>query len=83
MMTLSGLFSSWATPETSWPSADILAACTSWAWVSRSRMRLSCAVAYRRAFSSASAAWSANACSACSSSAVNSRPVWSPRRGRR
>src|SRR5439155_1680394 len=27
MMTLSGLFSSWATPETSWPSADIFAAC--------------------------------------------------------
>src|SRR2546430_818222 len=40
-MTLRGLFSSWATPETSWPRADIFAAWTSCAWVSRRRTRLS------------------------------------------
>src|SRR3989304_3447449 len=55
-MTLSGLLSSWATPETSWPSADIFAAWTSCAWVSCRRCRLSRALAYRRAFSTAGGA---------------------------
>src|SRR5207247_4674088 len=46
-MTLSGLFSSWATPETSWPTADIFAACTSCTCVSLRRAKLSRALAYR------------------------------------
>ncbi len=36
MIPESGLFSSWVTPEISWPMADIFSACISCSWAPRS-----------------------------------------------